>query len=90
MKLTEEDIFLSDGDVGREYLSINIHQSQSEFDNLKQQILEHYRIVNELLLHYKHSHPSDSDLRSFVEEIIKTATGKDIQEIQSQETVEND
>lgn len=40
IKLTEDDIFMSDGDVGREYLSININQSIEEFNQLKQQILE--------------------------------------------------
>jgi len=49
------------------------------------QIEQNQKIVNELILHYKNSHSSDYDLRSFVEEIIKTATGKDIQEIQSQD-----
>jgi len=46
-----------------------------------QKIEQNQKIVNELLSHYKHSHSSDYDLRSFVEEIIKTATGKDIKDL---------
>ena len=47
------------------------------------------KIVRELLLHYKNSHLSDYDLRSFVEEIIKTATGKEPHAIHSMENVKN-
>ena len=68
ISLTEDDIFMSDGDVGGEYLSINIHQSQEEYVKLKQQILNNQAITEKIDEYLK-------DLETYQPEIRQRAEG---------------
>lgn len=46
-----------------------------------QRINQNQKIVDELIYHYKHTHSSDHDLKSFAENTIRSVTGKTIEEL---------
>lgn len=50
-------------------------------EHFDKKITENQKIVDSLIYHFHHSHSTDYELRSFVREIIKDSTGRDIKDL---------